>query len=72
MLNNIGGNISNIGDKVNPSGALGNIGSKLPGNLNTLNPANLAGNLSGGAHPGEVLMCVVPLLLLTATLSFRL
>lgn len=49
LLNNIGGNISNLGDKVNPTGALGNIGSKLPGNLNSLNPTNIAGNFTGTA-----------------------
>ena len=54
LLNNIGGNISNLGDKVNPSGALGNIGSKLPGNLNSLNPTNIAGNFSGTTGTGEV------------------
>lgn len=54
LLNNIGGNISNLGDKVNPSGALGNLGSKLPGNLNNLNPANLAGNFTGGSQGAEV------------------
>ncbi|XP_067934541.1 ras-related protein Rab-3-like isoform X1 [Watersipora subatra] len=54
LLNNIGGNISNLGDKVNPSGALGNIGSKFPGNLNNLNPTNIAGNFTGtSAATGE-------------------
>jgi len=49
MLNNIGGNISNLGDKVPGAGTLGNLGSKLPGNLNSLNPTNLAGNFTGAA-----------------------
>lgn len=61
MFSNVpGGNLlNNIGDKVNPSGALGNLGSKLPGNLNSLNPANLAGNLAGNVQPAEVLMCSI-------------
>lgn len=54
LLNNIGGNITNLGDKVNPTGAFGQLGSKLPGNLNNLNPANLAGTFTGGAQGGEV------------------
>lgn len=49
MLNNIGGNISNLGEKVPGAGTLGNLGSKLPGNLNSLNPTNLAGNFTGGS-----------------------
>lgn len=44
LLNNIGGNISNIGDKVNSTGAFSNLGSKIPGNLN---PSNLAGTFTG-------------------------
>lgn len=51
MLNNIGGNITSLGDKVNPTGALGNLGSKLPGNLN---PTNIAGTFTGAAGNSQV------------------
>lgn len=51
MLNNIGGNISSLGEKAggglgNVAGGLGNLGSKMPGGLN---PTNFANQFTGGA-----------------------
>jgi len=52
MLNNIGGNISSLGEKA--GGGLGGLSSKIPGNLN---PTNLAGNFTGttGAEVASLL-----------------